>query len=536
MHADDLNPPSPSPPSPPSSGPPSIHIHFDSITKRFSGVLALDAVSLSVRRGECHGLMGENGAGKSTLGKILAGIHRPDSGRVVLSGRARRFASPADAARAGIGMVHQELAFCPNLSVGENLCLGRYPRRLGVILDRRALVREANLMLERIGVALDPRSAMHTLSVAQEQLVQIAFAVGTGARILVFDEPTSSLSEHEAQQLFALIRSLRAQGITIIYVSHRIPEVLDLSDRISVLRDGRFVGTLEKDQGSSALGDRLVHLMIGRSVQAYFPRHVESPPGDVMLRVRGLRSPGRFGDIDLDVRAGEIVGLGGLMGSGRSEVAQAIFGLDRAARGSILVRGEPMAPGSPRRALALGLGYVPEDRNRQGLVPQMSARANISLLILDRLKRLGLLDHGRERRVAEGFFRRLGIKAPSVETPVMLLSGGNQQKVLLARWLAARARILLVDEPTRGVDVGAKAQIHGLIDELAKQGAAILLISSELPELLNLSSRILVLREGRLVGELNRTEATQSRVLHLMAGRRWPPLPPVLTIPPLTHP
>ncbi len=491
-------------------------IQFDRVTKHFAGVTALDDVSFDVERGECHGLMGENGAGKSTLGKILAGIYKPDDGAVIIDGQAAHFASPADALRAGVGMVHQELAFCPDLSVAENLVMGQYPKRLGFLLNRSEMTRRAEARLAEIGVTgLDVWRDMRTLSTAQEQLVQVASAVATDARILVFDEPTSSLSEPEARRLFELIGRLRARGVTIIYVSHRMPELFHLCDRISVLRDGRYVGTVVR---ADATEDAIVRMMIGRSLESYFPRHLSGTPGALVLSVRGLTSPGKFDDVSFDVRAGEIVGFAGLVGSGRSEVARTIFGLDRAAGGRVEVDGRALPPGSVRAAMRRGLGLVPEDRKRQGLVLPMSGRTNTSMAILDRLSRLGLLDHRQERRVASEYYERLDVRAPSIESPVAALSGGNQQKVALAKWLARGARVLIVDEPTRGVDVGAKAAIHRLVDELARSGVAILLISSELPEVLNLSTRILVMREGRLVGELARDDATQERVLRLMAG------------------
>lgn len=490
-------------------------IDFRNITKRFAGVTALSDVSLAIEEGECHGLMGENGAGKSTLGKILAGIHRPDGGAVLIDGIRMNFSSPADALRAGVGMVHQELAFCPDLSVAENLVMGQYPRRFGFMLDRAEMTRRAQARLAEIGVSLDVRQQMNRLSTAQEQLVQIAAAVATNARILVFDEPTSSLSEPEAQQLFALIEKLKSRGVTMIYVSHRMPELFRLCDRISVLRDGKYVGTVDR---SRATEDLVVRMMIGRSIETYFPKHIATPATNVVLRVQGLSSPGRFKDVSFDVQAGEIVGFAGLVGAGRSEVAKAIFGLDRRAAGSVEISGAVLSLGLVRRSMRQGIALVPEDRKRQGLILPMSGRANMSLPLLDRLSRLGLLDQRRERIQTTEYFQRLKVRTPSIETPVAALSGGNQQKVALAKWLARGAKLLIVDEPTRGVDVGAKAAIHQLIDALAHSGVAVMLISSELPEVLNLSTRIIVMREGRIVGEVPRADATQERVLRLMAG------------------
>ena len=491
-------------------------IQFRGITKTFGGVTALAEVSLGIARGECHGLMGENGAGKSTLGKVLAGIHKPDAGELLIDGVPHRFGSPHAALAAGVAMVHQELAFCPDLSIAENLCMGHYPRcRGGLLLDRNAMRRRAGQLLAEIGVTLDVERPMGGLSTAQEQLVQIAAAVGSNPRILVFDEPTSSLSEPEAQALFALIENLKRRGMTMIYVSHRMPELFRLCDQISVLRDGRYVGTLARGQMTP---DAVVRMMIGHALETAVPQHLATPPGGVVLRVRNLTSPGRFQDVSFDVRAGEIVGLAGLVGAGRSETAMAIFGLDPRATGNVELAGTPLALRSVKAALRAGIGLVPEDRKRQGCVLGMSCRANISMAMLDRLRRLGILDFAGERQIAARYFDRLQVKAASLEAPVNSLSGGNQQKIVLAKWLARGGRLLIVDEPTRGVDVGAKAAIHALLDALAREGLAILLISSELPEVISLSTRILVMRNGRVAGELPHAAATQDAVLRLMAG------------------
>ena len=490
-------------------------IQFDGITKSFGGVTALSDIRFSIARGECHALMGENGAGKSTLGKVLAGIHRPDSGTLHLGGTERQFHAPVDAIRAGVGMVHQELAFCRDLSVAENLCMGQYPRRMGLFLDRQEMNRRARELLARINVALDVSRPMRELSTAQEQLVQVAAAIGTGANVLVFDEPTSSLSEPEARQLFQLIEGLKRSGVTIVYVSHRMPEVFQLCDRISVLRDGRYVGTLDR---ADATQDRVVQMMIGRSLQEYFPKHLDAQPGDRLLSVRGLYSPGKFRDVSFEIRRGEILGIAGLVGAGRSEVASAIFGLDSSAGGQVELDGAPLPVGDIRGAMRRGIGMVPEDRKRQGLILMAGGRFNFSLPTLSRFSRFGFVSAAREREEALRFFGRLRVKSSSLDAPVAELSGGNQQKVVLAKWLARHATLLIADEPTRGVDVGAKAAIHELLDELARSGVAVLLISSELPEVLNLSTRIIVLREGRIVGEMPRANATQESVLRLMAG------------------
>lgn len=490
-------------------------IQFRGITKTFGGVIALRDVSLNISRGECHGLMGENGAGKSTLGKVLAGLHKPDSGELFIDGVRQVFSSPNDAIRAGVAMVHQELAFCPELSVAENLCMGRYPRRWKLLLDRRAMNERAVKLLEEIGVKLDVEKSMRDLSTAQEQLVQIASAVGTNPRILIFDEPTSSLSEPEAQRLFGLIESLKERGMTMIYVSHRMPELFRLCDQMSVLRDGKYVGTLAR---ADMTQDAVVQMMIGRSLEEYFPKHLSAKPREVVLRVRGLTSPGRFRNISFEVRAGEILGFAGLVGAGRSEVCKAIFGLDPDAAGEVEFDGKALPLGSVQWALQAGIGLVPEDRKRQGAVLGMPCRANISMAILDRLTHVGVLDRAGEKSISEAYFSQLRVKAASLDAPVNSLSGGNQQKIVIAKWLARGGKLLIVDEPTRGVDVGAKAAIHALIDELAEKGLAVILISSELPEVLNLATRIIVMREGAIVGELSRAEATQEAALRLMAG------------------
>jgi ABC-type sugar transport system ATPase subunit len=492
------------------------YIQFKAITKTFGGVIALKDVTVDIARGECHGLMGENGAGKSTLGKVLAGIHKPDSGEMYIDGKLYSFNSPRDAMDAGVAMVHQELAFCRDLSVAENLSMGHYPRKLGVMVDKAEMERRATQLLSKIGVSLDVSKPMNELSTAQEQLVQISAAVGINPRIVVFDEPTSSLAEPDAQNLFKLIESLKEAGMTMIYVSHRMPELFRLCDKISVLRDGQYVGTLPR---AEATQDAVVKMMIGRSVADYFPQHVSAKAGEIVLRVNNLSSAGRFRDVNFEVRAGEILGFAGLVGSGRSEIAKAIFGLDSSATGTVEINGKPLALGSTKGSMAAGVGLVPEDRKRQGLVLGLPIRANVSLAILDRLRgAIGLLKRKKEEAISTDYFAKLRVKASSMEAPPSSLSGGNQQKVVLAKWLARGGKLLIVDEPTRGVDVGAKAAIHALIDDLASQGLAVILISSELPEVINLSTRILVMREGRIAGELSRAEASQEAVLRLMAG------------------
>lgn len=490
-------------------------VEFRHVTKRFPGVVALSDVSLSVRRGSCHGLVGENGAGKSTLGKALAGIHPLDEGQILIDGRLVRITSPTSALKNGIGMVHQELAFCENLTVAENLCLGQTPA-VGPFASHRRMIAMAKMRLEAIGAKIDVNQRLGLLPISQQQMVQIASAVGRGASVLIFDEPTSSLSQRESERLFDLIRRLQSDGVTCIYVSHRMEEIFKLCDTISVLRDGRHVGTRPVD----GLGEaELIRMMIGRPFEAYFPSHLNAERGKELLRVENLSSPGKFKDISFKLHAGEILGFAGLVGAGRTEIAEAIFGLDPMATGSIFIEGQPAKViGDPRMAMALGLGLVPEDRKRHGLVLSMNARENISLPILKRLSRAGWVKRRGEDSIAREYFGAMRVRASSINAIAASLSGGNQQKLVIARWLAARCKILLVDEPTRGVDVGAKAEIHNLIDELASRGSAVLMISSELPEIINLSTRIIVLRHGRIIGELSREEYSQEVVGGLMAG------------------
>ncbi len=491
------------------------YLTFSHITKRFPGVLALDDVSFTVERGECHALMGENGAGKSTLGKILAGVYNADSGELRLEGDPIHPTDPLRARQLGIAMVHQELAFCPNLTIAENLCLGDLPKKFGVV-SRDLMRRKARAMLQEIECDLDVDLPISRLSTAQEQLVQIAGAVGTGASIIVMDEPTSSLSVAESEHLFKLLGQLKQRAITVIYVSHRLEEIFRLCDTITVLRDGRHVAT---ERIANTNHDRLVHQMVGRDVEFKTPHHVALALGDEVLRVEKLSSRGKFKDINFTIRTGEVVGLAGLVGAGRTEIAQAIFGLDPAATGKVFVNGQPVKLRSVSKMLAAGVGMVPEDRKRQGLVLTMNCRENASLAALERMTYpLGIIKRSDERAITHNFLTRLQTRMGSIESPVATLSGGNQQKVALAKWLARDCAALIVDEPTRGVDVGAKAEIHNILDELARAKMGLLVISSELPELINLCRRIIVLREGEQVGELDRDNFSQTVLLRMMAG------------------
>jgi ABC-type sugar transport system ATPase subunit len=489
-------------------------ISFRGVSKRFPGTVALQEVSFDVRPGVCHALIGENGAGKSTLGKILAGIHRPDEGHFEIDGAARCFHSPLEAQRAGVGIVHQELSFCPNLSVAENICLSHLPNRTGR-MDWRGLRRKAQACLDEVGAECDVDEELGRLSAGQTQMVQIAATLATGARIFVMDEPTSSLSAAESQRLELLIGQLRRRGVTILYVSHRMDEIFRFCDTVTVMRDSRHVATMPLAGTDES---ELVRLMIGRTWRKLFPEHVERAPGPERLRVEEFSSPGKFRHVGFALCSGEVMGMAGLVGSGRSEIAMGIFGLDSRVTGRVFVDGHAVSVRSPGEAMALGIGFVTEDRKRQGLVPGMACGENITLASLDRLNWHGIIRGAEERNVIANFLRKLQVKAASAQVPAQTLSGGNQQKLVLAKWLARECRILILDEPTRGVDVGAKAEIHRLIDELAAAGLAILLISSELPEVLNLSTRLMVMRNGRVAGTLDRAAATQERVMQLMAG------------------
>ena len=489
-------------------------LSFQNITKRFPGVLALDRVSFEIERGSCHALIGENGAGKSTMGKVLAGVSMADEGEIRLDGQVIHPNNPLAARRLGIAMVHQELAFCPNLTVAENLCLGDLPRHAGWV-DRSRMRDQARAMLSEIEAKIEVDLPISQLSTGQEQMVQIAAALGTDAQVIVMDEPTSSLSAHESEHLFVLLGNLKRRGITVIYISHRMHEIFQLCDTLTVLRDGRHVATEEIAQTNP---DRVIHQMIGREAVHFLPRHLDQPLGGELLKVENLSSPGKFNDITFSLRAGEVLGFAGLVGAGRSEVAQAIFGLDSQATGRVSVRERPLSATSVSAALAAGIGLLPEDRKRQGLVLTMNCRENASLASLDRLTRGGFIQGRREKKMVDDYLRQLRVKTPSMESPIASLSGGNQQKIALTKWLARECEVLIVDEPTRGVDVGAKAEIHNLLDELARQGLAILMISSELPELMSMSRRIIVLREGKMMGELPRADFSQPNLMRLMAG------------------
>jgi ABC-type sugar transport system ATPase subunit len=484
------------------------------VTKRFGGVTAVEGVDFDLRTGEVHALVGENGAGKSTLMKIVHGLYPPDEGTLELGGEPVEFSSPRDAETAGIAMIPQELDLFPELSVTENLFVGRHrPRTRWGTLDRAAMRIEARDRLRSLGVDLDVTTTVKRLSAASQQIVAIARALVGEARAVVMDEPTASLTDREVQQLFRIISDLTSGGVGVVYISHRLEEVFTISDRITVLRDGHHITTAP---ASELDAEELVRLMVGRPLNELFTRSPHNP-GEVALEVSGLSRAGEFEEIDFVVRRSEIVGLSGLVGAGRSELAQTIFGIRSPESGEIKIDGEPVRINSPQAAMERGVFYVPEERRSQGLILPFSIKNNITLSILDRISRFGFVPRG-ERQTADRFARELAIRGAKVSDPVSRLSGGNQQKVVLAKSLAREPQILLLDEPTRGIDVGAKSEIYRLIDDLAKEGKAILLISSELEEVLSMSDRVVVMREGRITGEFDRSEANQEAVMTAATG------------------
>jgi len=487
------------------------------ICKTYPGVRALDNVSLEVRGGEVHALVGENGAGKSTLMKILAGAETADSGEILLKGSPVQIDSPQKAMDLGISTIYQEFNLVPYLNAAENIFLGREPRaKVPGFVDFRTMYNEAQQVIDRLGVALDIRTPVNRLSIAQQQMVEIAKATSRRSDIIVMDEPSATLTEHELERLFALIRQLRADGVAVIYISHRLDEIFEIADRVTVLRDGKHIATRDvKD----ITRDEIIRLMVGRELNQMIPK-VPAPIGDVVLEVRNISSQNKLHDVSLTVRKGEVVGLAGLVGAGRTELARAIFGADPMDTGEILLEGRPVHVRSPQDAIKLGIGLVTEDRKAQGLVLGMAVRENITLANLRALTRFNFIMAGREREVAQKFVTELSIRTPSIEQAVQNLSGGNQQKVVLAKWLFTQSKVLIFDEPTRGIDVGAKTEIYQLMNSLAAQGVGIIMISSELPEVIGMSDRIVVMHEGRIAGELSAAEATQERIMQLATGGR----------------
>ena len=482
------------------------------IRKVFPGVVALDGISLKFRPGSVHALMGENGAGKSTLMKILSGMYKPTEGIVLYKGVETEFNAPIESIRLGIAMIHQELSPVPHRSVMENVWLGREPLIKGSpFVDHRKMHDDTKRLLDDLELSIDPRIEMAKLTVAKMQMVEIAKAVSYNADVVIMDEPTSSLTKGEVEHLFKIIRRLREQGKAIIYISHKMDEIFAISDEVSVLRDGKYVSTYPAAELTT---DKLIALMVGRELNEMFPK-VECPITDVKLQVKNLSSPGAFQDISFEVRKGEILGFAGLVGAGRTEVMEALFGMRHKSAGSVLIDDKPVDIRAPEDAIKYKMALLTEDRRLSGIFPMLDIKDNMIMAVIDRYRnRLGkFLNHSQIRNECGEYRQKIKIKTPSLEQKIMNLSGGNQQKVLVARWLMSEPEILILDEPTRGIDVGAKAEIHTLITNLAAKGKAIILVSSELPEILGMSDRIAVMREGKLTGIVERKDATQEVVM-----------------------
>ncbi|MCB5202570.1 sugar ABC transporter ATP-binding protein [Neorhizobium sp. T786] len=490
-------------------------LRLDGITKEFPGVRALSNVSFDLHRGEVHAVCGENGAGKSTLMKIISGVYQPTSGTIVYKGEQRHFASPLESESVGIAIIHQELNLIPHLSVAENIYLAREPRR-GLFVDRKKLRADAKRCLDRLGIEIDPATPVRTLSVAQSQMVEIAKALSLDAEVLIMDEPTSSLTEQETGILFKVIRDLKASGVGVIYISHRLDEMAEIVDRVTVLRDGQYVAT---DDFADTTVDAIVAKMVGRSLEEKFPERTSVPSQDILFSAAGLNRAGRFTDVSFTLKRGEILGFAGLMGAGRTEVARAIFGADPLDTGTITLHGETLTIRSPRDAIAAGLAYLSEDRKAQGLAVKMPVDANMTLANMEEVSnRFGFIDFAKHARVANEYVDLLNIRTPSIKQPVRLLSGGNQQKIIIGKWLFRKPKVMFFDEPTRGIDVGAKFAIYQIMDELAAQGIGVVLISSELPEILGMTDRVAVFHAGRITGILDTRSTDQEEIMRYASG------------------
>jgi rhamnose transport system ATP-binding protein len=484
-------------------------LELKNITKRFSGVEVLHQVPFTLRPGEIHALLGENGAGKSTLVKVITGVHLPDGGEIFLNGEPVHFNDTRESRQAGIAAIYQELSLFPDLNVAENIFVGRQPLMAGRRIDWRKLYGEAERLLALLGVHLDLKQKARSLSIAQQQMVEIARAFSINARILIMDEPTSSLTLNEVADLFRLVRRLRDEGTAIIFISHRLEELFELADRVTVLRDGMYVDTR---QMKDVTRDDLIRMMVGRTISNLFPKQ-DVQAGELALKVEHLTREGAFWDVSFELRKGEILGMAGLVGAGRTNVARAIFGVEPSTSGTIKLNGREIRITSPQQAIELGLAYVPEDRQLHGLIPAMHISTNISLPMLPEYARRGWLQDKVERKAAYNAACQMEVRANNIWQKARELSGGNQQKVVLAKWLSTNPRILILDEPTRGIDVGTKAAVHALMSKLASEGMAILMISSELPEVLGMSDRIIVMHEGRVTAHFSRAEATQEKII-----------------------
>lgn len=501
--------------APPDSIRQDLTLQVADITKSFGPSRALDNVSLGLSQGSVHALVGENGAGKSTLVKIITGILEADAGEIFLAGKPVRFDTPIEARRAGVAAVYQDPKLFPHLDVAENICMGETPVTWLGTVARRTMYGRAQTALEQLGVTIDPRALTASLTVAELQFVEIARALTADLQLLILDEPTSALTPAEAEKLFRIVRDLRDQGRSVMLITHRLEELDEIADEVTVLRDGAHVATLPMSGVSRA---DLVQMMVGRSLDTLFSKRTAKAQGEEVLRVENLALDGVFNEVSFSVRAGEIVGMAGLVGAGRSEIAQACFGMTPPSRGRIVLNGEALVPRTPKQMLKLGLAYLPEDRDGQGLIMPANIVSNITLPIAGRLAHFGMVDTSAQRNVAHEAMKTYDVKATGIEQMVSLLSGGNRQKVAFAKWLATDPRVLILDEPTHGIDVGSKAQVHRIIAELADSGLAILLISSDLPEILAMSDRILVVAEGGIVAELDPATADQETVM--MAATR----------------
>ncbi|AMO99152.1 ABC transporter family protein [Collimonas arenae] len=502
----------------PEGAAPEYLIALKNVTKRFPGVLALDNCQFNLLRGEVHALMGENGAGKSTLMKVLSGVYPKDSGEIRMDGRPVEIPNPRAAQALGIGIIHQELNLMNHLSAAQNIFIGREPRgRYGVFLDEDALNRQAAQIFERMRLQLDPRTLVGELTVAKQQMVEIAKALSFDSRVLIMDEPTAALNNAEIDDLFRIIRQLQEHGVGIIYISHKMDELRQISNRVTVMRDGQYIATVPT-VGTPI--DTIIGMMVGRQLDNSGPEVPDTSANDVVLEVKGLTRGAAIKDVNFSLRKGEILGFAGLMGAGRTEVARAVFGADAIDAGEILVHGVKVSIKSPRDAVAHGIGYLSEDRKHFGLATGLDVKTNVVMSSMDKFLTKGLfLDQPAIRETAQGYVRQLSIKTPSIDQPVRLLSGGNQQKIVIAKWLLRDCDILFFDEPTRGIDIGAKNEIYKLLNALAAQGKAIVMISSELPEVLRMSHRILVMCEGRITGELAAADASQEKIMYLATQR-----------------
>jgi rhamnose transport system ATP-binding protein len=484
-------------------------LELENISKSFSGVEVLHNVSFSLSPGQVHAILGENGAGKSTLIKIITGYHQPNSGKILLENEPVYFHDTRSSRMAGIAAIYQELSLFPDLDVAENIFIGRHPLKAGRSVDWRKLYEESGKILASLGIDLDLKQKARNLSIAQQQIVEIARAFSINARILIMDEPTSSLTLNEVEELFRLVRNLKEKGTAIIFISHRLEELFQLADCVTVLRDGSYIGTRDM---KDVTREELIQMMVGRPISSQYPK-TNSCVEDVLLRVENLTQDGVFTDISFELHCGEILGLAGLVGAGRTEVARVLFGVEQPTNGKICVDGNEVTIKSPQEAIRLGISYVPEDRGLHGLIPDMNISSNISLPLLESFTKHGWINTREERNSTFASTRQMEVRAKHIWQLAKELSGGNQQKVVLAKWLSTKPRILILDEPTRGIDVGTKAAVHQLMNELAAEGIGILMISSELPEILGMSDRVVVMREGHLTEILDRNQATQEKII-----------------------